>query len=118
MLLNVATEGQRMAENLASLSDDRIAYLEGLVRRGRTAAAVFTQYSQQDVDRIVKAMVLAGLGQAQYLARLAVEETGLGVLEDKRRSGGAVGRPWSCPLRRSPRPRLAGCSALQSGCFR
>jgi acetaldehyde dehydrogenase/alcohol dehydrogenase len=72
-----------MAENLASLSDDRIAYLEGLVRRGRTAAAVFTQYSQQDVDRIVKAMVLAGLGQAQYLARLAVEETGLGVLEDK-----------------------------------
>ncbi len=28
-------------------------------------------------------MVLAGLGQAQYLARLAVEETGLGVLEDK-----------------------------------
>jgi acetaldehyde dehydrogenase/alcohol dehydrogenase len=72
-----------MAENLSSLSDDRIAYLEGLVRQGRTAAAVFTQFSQQDVDRIVKAIVLAGMDQAQYLARLAVEETRLGVLEDK-----------------------------------
>ena len=72
-----------MTENVSSLSDDRIAYLEGLVRRGRTAAAVFTQFSQQDVDRIVKAIVLAGLDQAQYLARLAIEETRLGVLEDK-----------------------------------
>jgi acetaldehyde dehydrogenase/alcohol dehydrogenase len=72
-----------MAENVSSLSDDRIAYLEGLVRRGKTAAAVYTQFSQQDVDAIVKAMVLAGLDQAQYLARLAIEETKLGVLEDK-----------------------------------
>jgi acetaldehyde dehydrogenase/alcohol dehydrogenase len=72
-----------MTENVSSLSDDRIAYLEGLVRLGRTAAAVFTQFSQQDVDRIVKAIVLAGLDQAQYLARLAIEETRLGVLEDK-----------------------------------
>ena len=47
------------------------------------AAAVFTQFTQEDVDRIVKAMVLAGLEQAQYLARLAVEETRLGVVEDK-----------------------------------
>jgi acyl-CoA reductase-like NAD-dependent aldehyde dehydrogenase len=53
------------------------------VTRGKTAAAVFTQFSQEDVDRIVKAMVLAGLDQAQYLARLAIEETRLGVLEDK-----------------------------------
>jgi acetaldehyde dehydrogenase/alcohol dehydrogenase len=72
-----------MKEKLAPLSDDRIAYLEGLVRQGKTAAALFTQFTQQDVDRIVKAMVLAGLAQAQYLARLAIEETKLGVLEDK-----------------------------------
>src|SRR5271165_3870480 len=72
-----------MAEKVASLSQERIAYLEGLVSQARTAAAVFTQYSQEDVDRIVKPMVLAGLEQAQYLARLAVEETKLGVLEDK-----------------------------------
>jgi acetaldehyde dehydrogenase / alcohol dehydrogenase len=72
-----------MSDTTAALSDERIAYLEGLVRQGNTAAAVFTQYSQEDVDRIVKAMVLAGLEQAQYLARLAIEETRLGVLEDK-----------------------------------
>lgn len=62
-----------------SLGEERIAYLERLVRQARTAAAVFTQFTQEDVDRIVKAMVLAGLGQAQYLARLAVEETKLGI---------------------------------------
>src|SRR5437588_12608519 len=72
-----------MKEKLAPLSDDRIAYLEGLVRQGKTAAALFTQCTQDDVDRIVKAMVLAGLAQAQHLARLAIEETKLGVLEDK-----------------------------------
>ena len=58
-----------------SLSEERIAYLERLVRQARTAAAVFTQFTQEDVDRIVKPMVLAGLEQAQPLARLAAEET-------------------------------------------
>jgi acetaldehyde dehydrogenase/alcohol dehydrogenase len=66
-----------------SLTEERIAYLDGLVGQARTAAAVFTQFTQEDVDRIVKAMVLAGLEQAQHLARLAVEETRLGVMEDK-----------------------------------
>ena len=66
-----------------TLSPERTAYLEDLVRQARTAAAVFTQFSQQDVDRIVKAMVLAGLESAPRLARLAVEETRLGVMEDK-----------------------------------
>jgi acetaldehyde dehydrogenase/alcohol dehydrogenase len=72
-----------MPANDLSLSEERIAYLEGLVRQARTAAAVFTQYTQEDVDRIVKQMVLAGLEQAQHLARLAIDETRLGVLEDK-----------------------------------
>lgn len=65
------------------LSAERLAYLEGLIGQARTAAAVFSQFTQEDVDRIVKPMVLAGLEQAQYLARLAVEETQLGVMEDK-----------------------------------
>ncbi len=66
-----------------SLSPERIAYLEGLVSQARTAAAVFTQFTQEDVDRIVKPMVLAGMEHALDLARLAVEETKLGVMEDK-----------------------------------
>jgi acetaldehyde dehydrogenase/alcohol dehydrogenase len=66
-----------------SLSPERIAYLETLVSQARTAAAVFTQFTQEDVDRIVKPMVLAGMEHALDLARLAVEETKLGVMEDK-----------------------------------
>lgn len=66
-----------------NLSEERITYLESLVRRAKTAAAVFSQFTQSDVDRIVKAMVLAGLEQAQHLAQLAIDETHIGVLEDK-----------------------------------
>jgi acetaldehyde dehydrogenase / alcohol dehydrogenase len=66
-----------------TLTAERIAYLEELVTQAKRAAAVFTQFTQQDVDRIVEPMVLAGLGQAQNLARLAVDETRLGVMEDK-----------------------------------
>ena len=65
------------------LSEERIAFLERLVSQARSAAAIFSQYTQEDVDRIVKAIALAGLEQAQPLARLAVEETRLGVMEDK-----------------------------------
>ena len=72
-----------MPQTTASLTEGRIAYIEELVSRGKAAAAIFTQYTQEDVDRIVKAMVLAGLANAQRLARLAIEETKLGVLEDK-----------------------------------
>src|SRR5436305_14474068 len=72
-----------MSDNIADLTDERIAYLDGLVRQAKRAAAAFSQCTQEDVDRIVKPMVVAGLEQAQYLARLAVEETRLGVMEDK-----------------------------------
>jgi acetaldehyde dehydrogenase/alcohol dehydrogenase len=72
-----------MSAGVSSLSEQRIAYLEELVRQARTAAAVFTQFTQEDVDGIVKPMVLAGLERARELARLAIEETRIGVLEDK-----------------------------------
>jgi acetaldehyde dehydrogenase / alcohol dehydrogenase len=72
-----------MAQNVSSPSEERVAYLEKLISQTRTAAAVFTQYTQADVDRILKPMVLAGLAQAPHLARLAFEETRLGVMEDK-----------------------------------
>lgn len=66
-----------------TLAEDRIAYLEGFVSQAKRAAAVLTQFTQEEVDSIVKSMVLAGLEQAQNLARLAVEETRIGVMEDK-----------------------------------
>lgn len=72
-----------MSNSSDTISDDRKAYLDEMVRKSKIAAAVFTQYSQADVDNIVKPMVIDGLNNAQYLAGLAISETRLGVLEDK-----------------------------------
>ena len=66
-----------------NLSAERISYLDNLVKQAKVAAAIFAQFTQQDVDCIVKAIVLTGLEHAQHLAQLAVEETKLGVMEDK-----------------------------------
>src|SRR5690348_6443927 len=82
----VTEERQAQVQSPAAagtLSAARISHLEGLVDKARTAAAVFTQFTQDEVDRIVRAMVLVGLDNAQRLAQLAVEETRLGVMEDK-----------------------------------
>lgn len=54
-----------------------------LVRQARLAAAVFTQYSQEQVDKIVKAMTIAAIENAALLAYMAHEETRMGVTEDK-----------------------------------
>ena len=60
-----------------------IEHVNHLVRTARLAAAVFTQYSQEDVDRIVKAMTLAALENVYTFAQMAHEETHMGQLEDK-----------------------------------
>jgi len=83
MIASETREPNQIPPVTEGLSAERIAYLDGLVSQARTASAVFTQFTQEDVDRIVKSMVLAGLEQAQQLAHLAVEETKLGVMEDK-----------------------------------
>jgi acetaldehyde dehydrogenase/alcohol dehydrogenase len=57
--------------------------LDGYVARAQDAARAFRQLGQEEVDRIVWAMVVAGLRSAVELAELAMEETGFGVFEDK-----------------------------------
>jgi len=59
------------------------AALDATVARAREAAAALRRLDQDAVDRIVWAMVVAGLEHAIDLAELAMEETGFGVLEDK-----------------------------------
>ena len=59
------------------------ARLDGYVERAEAAAFAFRQLSQEAVDRIVRAMVVAGVRHAIELARLAIDETGFGVFEDK-----------------------------------
>lgn len=54
-----------------------------LAARARKAQAAYMNLDQEQVDRIVQAMALAGLDRHMPLAKLAVEETGRGVYEDK-----------------------------------
>jgi acetaldehyde dehydrogenase / alcohol dehydrogenase len=54
-----------------------------LVTQAQRAAAVFTQYSQSEVDAVVAAAASAGAAKRLDLARMACEETGKGVFEDK-----------------------------------
>lgn len=54
-----------------------------LVRQARLAAAVWTQYTQEQVDAIVKAMTVAAIENVHKLAIAAHEETRMGMIEDK-----------------------------------
>lgn len=57
--------------------------VDGLVQRALAALGRFEAFGQEQVDHIVKKASLAALGQHGELARLAVEETGRGLFEDK-----------------------------------
>lgn len=57
--------------------------IDTLVAKAQKALEKFYTYDQQKIDEIVKAMAMAGLEQHMGLARMAVEETGRGVYEDK-----------------------------------
>lgn len=57
--------------------------IDKLVSRASCALRKFADYNQEQVDAIVKAMTLAGEAARLQLARMAVDETGMGVFEDK-----------------------------------
>jgi len=65
-------------KDLASISEART-----LARAAKQAQPVLAEFSQEQIDRIVKAMAEAVTPHAEALARLAVEETGYGVVADK-----------------------------------
>lgn len=58
-------------------------HVNALVAKARQAWQSFMDYDQATIDNIVKAMALAGLDRHMELAKMAYEETGRGVYEDK-----------------------------------
>jgi succinate-semialdehyde dehydrogenase len=54
-----------------------------LVAKARTAQAAYDAFSQEQVDAIVKGIGKYVYDNAKTLARMAVDETGIGVYEDK-----------------------------------
>jgi acetaldehyde dehydrogenase (acetylating) len=64
--------------DLASIHEART-----LARKARQAQLVLAELTQEQIDAIVDAMAAAATKQAEPFARLAVEETGYGVVADK-----------------------------------
>ena len=64
--------------DLASIAEAR-----ALARRAKQAWLELAEFSQERIDAIVDATAAAATTQAEAFARLAVEETGYGVVDDK-----------------------------------
>src|SRR5438034_919588 len=64
--------------DLASIAEAR-----ALARRARAAAPILAEFSQEQIDAVIDAMAEAATAHAEAFARLAVEETGYGIVADK-----------------------------------
>lgn len=62
--------------------DDK-AYVQELIKKGRAAQEEFATYSQEKVDEAVRAIGKSIFDNADWLAKMAVEETGIGNYEHK-----------------------------------
>ena len=57
--------------------------IDELMEKARIASEEYLKLDQEAVDNIIKAMSMAGLEHHMELAKMAVEETGRGIYEDK-----------------------------------
>ena len=62
---------------------DNVEALQAKIQAMRAAQKVFATYTQEQVDKIFKAAAIAANKARIPLAKMAVEETGMGVVEDK-----------------------------------
>ena len=62
---------------------NEINQIDSLIEKARSAQLQFEKYSQEEVDKIVKAIARVVFDNAQKLAEMAVEETQMGNVEDK-----------------------------------
>ena len=62
---------------------DSVETFEAALKRVRDAQKAYASYTQEQVDAIFKAAAVAANKMRIPLAKMAVEETGMGVVEDK-----------------------------------
>ncbi len=72
-----------MGENNNNEEEKVKQMINDLVERAKKASKEYMKLDQQTVDNITKAMAMAGLEHHMELAKMAVEETGRGIYEDK-----------------------------------
>ena len=71
-----------MAEKTYAIVDG-VEKLEEAIKRVRDAQKKFATYTQEQVDKIFFAAACAADKMRIPLAKMAVEETGMGIVEDK-----------------------------------
>lgn len=69
---------EKLPENNMSWED-----IDKLLQKASLASKAYLELNQEQVDKIVKEVTLEVLEKHQYLAKLAIEETKMGVYEDK-----------------------------------
>ena len=57
--------------------------IDELVEKAKQASKEYMKLNQNQINKIIKEMSMAGLEHHMELAKMAVEETGRGVYEDK-----------------------------------
>lgn len=65
------------------METDSRAYIKGYIDRAKKAQQAFEKMSQEQVDEAVKTIGKVVYDNAEYLAEIAVEETGMGNVADK-----------------------------------
>ena len=60
-----------------------IQEVRNLVEKAKQAQIELAEFEQDKINDIIKAIAESCAGQAEHLAKLAVEETGFGVWQDK-----------------------------------
>ena len=74
---------ERLFERHREHTSTTATQVQELVAKARAAQAVYESFSQEQVDAIVKGIGKYVFDNAEMLARMAVDETGIGVYEDK-----------------------------------
>lgn len=62
---------------------DDMTYVTGIIEKARAAQKVYEGYNQEQVDQVVRATGKAIYDHGEELARMAVDETGMGNYDDK-----------------------------------
>jgi acetaldehyde dehydrogenase (acetylating) len=70
-------------QSAVSRDDRSVAEARELIERAYNAFLEYQHFTQEQVDRVIDAMAAAATAAAERIARLAVEETGYGVVADK-----------------------------------
>ena len=80
---NTVQERAKPQAGVNTQSSDGSSRVDQALATARSAQALYADYTQEQVDAIFKAAALAANMNRIPLAKLAVEETGIGLVEDK-----------------------------------